>query len=154
MSKANTRSIGTIGRTDGRTNGQTNERTDGRTDEQTNERTNERMNEVPLEAGSDEVKYCCKYYVRTVEELAVGAEGAEVAVARPDRMHDDRVDPRGEEERVARVRGHLAALRDGAAHDGGRGGGEGELEEPRVVGVLALEVVAEDPPLRKDRVGW
>ena len=84
---------------------------------------------------------------RTVDDRnrrALDAEGAEMAIDRPDHAHHHRVDPGREEERVARVRGHLAALGHGAADDGGGGGGEGELEEPRVVRVLGLELAPED----------
>lgn len=55
------------------------------------------------------------------------------AVGRPHRVHDDRVDPRGHEERVEEVGLEASALGDGARDDGAGGGGERPLENPLVV---------------------
>mmetsp|Transcript_10260 Transcript_10260/g.36461 ORF Transcript_10260/g.36461 Transcript_10260/m.36461 type:complete len:535 (+) Transcript_10260:109-1713(+) len=63
---------------------------------------------------------------------AVGGvpEGGEPSVGRPDPVHHNGVDEPGDEGRVDDVPEEGAPLGDGAGHDGGRGCGEGPLEEP------------------------
>jgi hypothetical protein len=56
-------------------------------------------------------------------------------------VHDDGVDEAGEEQRVEDVRLERAALRHGARHDGGGGGGKRPLEQEIVPAVLALNQV-------------
>ena len=82
-------------------------------------------------------------------EVAV-AELGEPATA-PGPVDDDRVDERGQEHRVDRVRTEAHALRDGTGDDGRRRGGERHLEEE--VDFLGDEVVAagpEEPAVRAD----
>mmetsp|Transcript_15216 Transcript_15216/g.20770 ORF Transcript_15216/g.20770 Transcript_15216/m.20770 type:complete len:234 (-) Transcript_15216:124-825(-) len=72
--------------------------------------------------------------------------GAEEAILTPYRVHNDRVDEAGEERGVEEVGGHLAALRQRPGDDGGGGGSEGELEEPKgvIVHVHQEEVAGPD----------
>mmetsp|Transcript_2411 Transcript_2411/g.8100 ORF Transcript_2411/g.8100 Transcript_2411/m.8100 type:complete len:536 (+) Transcript_2411:109-1716(+) len=58
------------------------------------------------------------------------SERREPSVAGPDPVHHDGVDEPGDEDGVDDVPEEGAPLGDGAGHDGGRGCGEGPLEEP------------------------
>mmetsp|Transcript_9903 Transcript_9903/g.40923 ORF Transcript_9903/g.40923 Transcript_9903/m.40923 type:complete len:497 (+) Transcript_9903:174-1664(+) len=75
-------------------------------------------------------------------------EGRQPALAGPHPVHDDGVHERDQEDVVDQVPDEAAALRDGTAHDGGRGGRERPLEHPE--GVAAQTAAAEVPQL--DRV--
>eukprot|EP00978_Attheya_sp_CCMP212_P034982 scaffold149895_cov88-Attheya_sp.AAC.1 len=63
----------------------------------------------------------------------VAGHGREEPVLTPDGVHNHGVDEPAEQHAVAQVGRHLAALGQGAGHDGGAGGREGELEEPEGV---------------------
>ena len=64
------------------------------------------------------------------EERCMLAPGHE-AVRRPHPVGDGRVDDAGDDQREGHVGAELGALRHGAGDDGGRCGGEGQVEEPR-----------------------
>ena len=82
-----------------------------------------------------------------------GVRAQEALAPRP--VGDHRVDHRGDDHGVDQVRGELRPLRDRARDDGGRRGGERELEEePGVVGVLAsVEEAAAAEELDVDELG-